>query len=373
MQRVALLAVAVLAVAVVPGVASAQAADGECSFPVERTDATGAEVRVTEEPARVVTLNPSAAQTMWEIGAEEKVVGVTKHASNLEGAASKANISGNGATVSNEEVVGLEPDLILAPNTIGNDTVEALRGAGATVYRFREAESIADIKRKTEIIGELTGECAGAAETVEWMESRLDTVDRAVPGADRPDVIYAFYSYTSGANTFIHTLIERAGGNNVAADAGIEGYQPINPEIVVSENPQWILLNDDWDEVPNTDAYNSTAAVREDRTLVINKNYLNRPAPRVVLAVTAMAEAFHPEAYATANATATTGTDTSTATGSTTTEPATTTRSTAAGTVTERGTDGSSQATTGGGGPGFGVVVALLVPLLGVVLARLYR
>jgi iron complex transport system substrate-binding protein len=353
MQRVALLAVAVLAVAVVPGVASAQAADGECSFPVERTDATGAEVRVTEEPARVVTLNPSAAQTMWEIGAEEKVVGVTKHASNLEGAASKANISGNGATVSNEEVVGLEPDLILAPNTIGNDTVEALRRAGATVYRFREAESIADIKRKTEIIGELTGECAGAAETVEWMESRLDTVDRAVSGADRPDVIYAFYSYTSGANTFIHTLIERAGGNNVAADAGIEGYQPINPEIVVSENPQWILLNDDWDEVPKTAAYNSTTAVQEDNILVINKNHLNRPAPRVVYALTTMAETFHPEAYAAANTTETTMGATSTATA---------TEETTAGATTESSdqTPATPESTAGDGSPGFGPAAVLL-------------
>jgi iron complex transport system substrate-binding protein len=354
MQRVALLTVAVLAVALVPATTGAQTAEGGCSFPVERTDATGTEVRVAAEPTRVVTLNPSAAQTMWEIGAREKVVGVTKHASNLDGAASKANISGNGATVSNEEVVGLEPDLVLAPNTIGNDTVETLRGAGATVYRFREAESIDDIERKTRIIGELTGECAGAAETVEWMESRLETVDRAVSGADRPDVIYAFYSYTSGADTFIHTLIERAGGNNVAADAGVEGYQPINPEIVVSENPQWIVLNDDWDEVPNTDAYNSTAAVREDRIVVINKNHLNRPAPRVVHAVTAMAGAFHPEAYEAANATATT-------------EP------TVTETVTESATDTPSATTAGGSGPGFGVAAALLAPLLGLVLARLYR
>ncbi|WP_159899020.1 PGF-CTERM-anchored ABC transporter substrate-binding protein [Salinirussus salinus] len=356
MDRTVLVAVVVLTAAFVPAVAGAQTADGDCSFPVERTDVTGTEVRVTEEPTRVVTLNPSAAQTMWEIGAREKVVGVTKHASNLDGAAAKTNISGAGQTINNEEVVGLEPDLVLAPNTVTNDTVEKLRDSGLTVYRFREAESIDDIKRKTVIIGELTGECAGAAETVEWMESRLATVDQAVEGAQQPDAIYVFYSYTSGQNTFIHTLIERAGGDNIAADAGIKGYKPVNQEVIVNRNPEWILLNDDWDEVPNNAAYNSTTAVREDNVLVINKNHLNRPGPRVVYALTTMAETFHPEAYAAANTTDTTaassGTDTAVETA---TETATGTAGDGQSTMST-----PAEQTTGGGSPGFGAVVALL-------------
>jgi iron complex transport system substrate-binding protein len=238
---------------------------------------------------------------------------------------------------------------VLAPNTVTNDTVEKLREAGLTVYRFREARSIDDIKRKTAIIGELTGECAGAAETIEWMESRLATVDRAVEGGDRPDAIYAFYSYTAGENTFIHTLVERAGGNNIAADAGVDGYKPINQEVVVNQNPEWILLNDDWDEVPKTAAYNSTTAVQEDNVLVINKNHLNRPAPRVVYALTAMAETFHPEAYAAANTTETAST-------------ATESRETAAGTTagSPGATTAAPEPTAGGGSPGFGPAVALL-------------
>lgn len=357
MYRPVLLAVVVLTAAFAPAVAGAQTAEGDCSFPVERTDVTGTEVRVTEEPTRVVTLNPSAAQTMWEIGAQEKVTGVTKYASNLDGAAEKTNISGAGQTINNEEVVGLEPDLVLAPNTVSNDTVGTLREAGLTVYRFQEAESIDDIKRKTAIIGELTGECAGATETVKWMESRLATVDQAVEGTDRPDAIYVFFSYTSGQNTFIHTLIERAGGNNIAADADIDGYKPVNQEVVINRNPEWILLNSDWDEVPKTAAYNSTTAVQEDNVLVINKNQLNRPAPRVVYALTAMAETFHPEAYAAANTTDTTtamSTATEDTTAETTADPSEQTPTTA------EQTPATAEQTAGGGSPGFGLVAALL-------------
>jgi len=38
---------------------------GECTFPVTMTDATGTDVTLSEEPTRIVTVNPSAAQILW--------------------------------------------------------------------------------------------------------------------------------------------------------------------------------------------------------------------------------------------------------------------------------------------------------------------
>lgn len=292
--------------AATPATAAVSVQESNCSFPVERTDLSGTEVTVEEEPSRVVTLNPSAAQTMWEMGAQDKVVGVTKHAMNLEGAEEKTNISGGGQTINNEEVVGLEPDLVLAPNTVDNETVAKLREAGLTVYHFREAKSIEDIQQKTRIIGELTGECDAAEETVDWMQSELETVDAAVEGQERPDIIYSFFGYTAGNNTFIHTIMERAGTNNVAADAGIESYQQINDEILVEQDPDWIMLNTDDDQVPKTAAYNGTTAVEEGQIVVVDTNWLNRPGPRVVYAITKIAQTVHPEAYGVANETANT-------------------------------------------------------------------
>ena len=359
-----MVALVVVTTALVPATAVAQSSGDSCSFPVERTDATGTTVTVSEEPNSVVTLNPSAAQTMWEIGAQEKVVGVTKHASNLAGAASKTNISGNGQTINNEEVVGLQPDLVLAPNTVQNDTVNTLRSAGLTIYRFHEAENIEDIKDKTRLIGQFVGACEGASETVAWMESRLATVDETVADAERPDVIYSFFGFTSGANTFIDTILERAGGNNVAVDAGVDGYKQINEEILVQQDPDWIVLNSDDDQVPATEGYNATTAVQNDQIVVINTNHLNRPAPRVVYAVTKLAETFHPEAYAAANATATETPVT------TDTDPTVTATETATETVAESPT---ATETSGESGPGFGLGATLLALLTAAGLARRRR
>jgi len=48
--------------------ADAAAQESDCTFPVELTDQSGTTVTVEESPSRVVTLNPSAAQTMWGAG-----------------------------------------------------------------------------------------------------------------------------------------------------------------------------------------------------------------------------------------------------------------------------------------------------------------
>ncbi|USZ75042.1 PGF-CTERM-anchored ABC transporter substrate-binding protein [Halorussus vallis] len=278
----------------------------ECSFPLSKVDATGTEVTVEADPERVVSLSPSAAQTMWEIGARDEVVGVTQYASYLDGADRKANVSGAGQTyVDVEKVVDLKPDLVLAPNVTDAGTIQKLRDAGITVYHFRSADSIADVYRDVNTTGRLVGECAGAEETVSWMQDRIATVREAVRGQERPRALYVFYGYTAGNGTFIDEIIETAGARNVAAEAGVSGFKKLNAEVVVERDPEWILMNDNDPAVPDGAAYANTTAVRQNQTVVVPIQRLNQPAPRVVLAVTTLAKAFHPEAYAAANATAT--------------------------------------------------------------------
>ncbi len=364
-----------LVAATTPATAAAGATqETTCAFPVERTDATGTNVTVESEPSRIVTLNPSAAQTLWEMGAQDKVVGVTKHAMNLEGAQSKENVSGAGQTINNEEVVALQPDLVLAPNTVSNETVGALRDAGLTVYRFHEAKSIDAIYEKTRLTGELTGECAAAEETVGWMQDRLAVVDDATEGQERPDAIYTFFGHTAGNGTFIGNVIERAGADNVAAEAGIQSYQELNTEILVQRNPDWIVRNSDQPAVPKTVAYNGTAAVQRNQSVVIDTDLLNRPGPRVVYAVTKLTEAFHPEAYAAANAsaanaTASESTDATNTSGDASNATATTTDDSAQANGSAQANDSAGATATDGSGPGFGAVGAVValgcVALLG--------
>ncbi|WP_231183837.1 PGF-CTERM-anchored ABC transporter substrate-binding protein [Haladaptatus sp. DYF46] len=341
-----------LGVGVGAGVAGAQET---CSFPVTKTDATGTQVTIAEEPNRIVTLSPSAAQTMWKIGGKSKVVGVSKYSAYLDGASAKTNVSGAGMTaVVPEKVVSLNPDLVLAPNVISDETVKKLRSAGLTVYKFRESKSIDDIYAKTERIGRLTGECGGAKETVSWMKNRIDTVHQAVEGEDSPKVMYVMSGgFTAGTDTFMDTIITQAGGTNVAAEAGIEGYQQISSEVVVEQQPEWFIVSAGA-KVPED--YSDTPAAKGNNTVALNPNYVSQPAPQIVTPISKLAKTLHPEAYAQANVTTTAADETETTTDAMDSKTTTTTN--------------AATTTQSSGQPGFGVPVAIVAFALVGLLTR---
>ncbi|MFC7080981.1 PGF-CTERM-anchored ABC transporter substrate-binding protein [Halorussus caseinilyticus] len=367
-----LLAAGVAPVGAVVGTGvEASAVQSNCSFPVTATDATGTEVTVEQKPENVVTLGPSEAQTMWEIGGKSQVVGLTKYASYLDGSDSRTNVSGAGRSYVNvEKVVAEDPGIVLAANIVSNETVQKLRDAGLTVYKFEKAKSLEDIYAKTTLVGELTGNCEGASETLSWMKDRISTVRSAVEGSDAPRVFVSQGAgWTAGENTFINRMVELAGGNNVAVEANVSGYGKISEEVIVAQNPEWIVQLGAFGAYPKTDAYNGTDAVKNGRVMTVSNQNVSQPAPRVVYAIVKMAEAFHPDAFAAANAT-------TTASETTTTQPTESTTESAPETTTEGAMEGDSTETTTdaedstGGTPGFGVPVALAALAGAAMLAR---
>jgi len=368
---------------VAPGVAAAgpTAQDAECEFPATFEDAGGAEVTLEEEPEEVVTLNPSAAQTMWEIGAEDKVTGVSQYASYLDGAENRTVVSAeDGFGTSVETVIDLDPDLVLAPNTIPPETVDQLREEGdLTVYHFESAGSIDDVRDKTHLIGQMVGECEGAEETVSWMDEELSNVEEAIEGEDRPPVYLEFHAFTAGSNTFQDEVLTTAGGENVAAEAGIEGWGEMSQEQLVEQNPEWLILPEGA-PMPEGEGIESSTAMQEGQIIEVTEEHMQQPAPRVVYAVIEITQEVHSEAYAEATAADETDDETTdeSADDETTDDGADdeTTDDGADGETTDDGADGE---TTDNGAdddestdpvPGFGIAAALTALLAVVALRR---
>ncbi|WP_096393504.1 PGF-CTERM-anchored ABC transporter substrate-binding protein [Halorubrum trapanicum] len=255
--------------------------DGACGFPFSATDATGETVTLEERPERITTINPSAAQTLWELGEQDRVVGVSQFAFYLDGAEERANVSAEfGASV--ERVVATEPDLVLAPNASAAD-VEPLREQGLTVYHFPAATSVEDIAEKTETIGRLVGACDAAAETNEEMYDAVDAAEERTADVDRPAALYPLGGgYVAANNTFIDAIMNVGGTENVAADVG-SGYPQLSDEVILETDPELILVTDSEAAILEQEPYASTTAGVEDSYVVMNTNYLNQPAPRSVI------------------------------------------------------------------------------------------
>ena len=316
--------------------------DGEaCSFPLSMTDATGQTVTLESPPERIVTTNPSAAQTLWELGERDRVVGVTQYASYLEGTARRTNVSAAGLGVSVERVVGTNPDLVMAPNASA-DQVESLREAGLTVYHFPAATSITDIAAKTTTTGRLVGACAAAADTNAEMRAAVDATRNRTAGIDRPAALYPLGGgFVAGGDTFITAVMEIGGLENVAAEYA--GYPQLSDEVVLQADPEVLVVTDPDAPILETEPYASTTAGQTERVVVVEVQWMNQPAPRSVAEATAtIADAVTESEEATSNSDG----------------------------VSAETTDGEADSTaseTGAAAPGFGVPVAVLAVLFGLL------
>jgi len=327
-----------------------------CTFPYTATDATGTDVTLEEKPERVTTLNPSAAQTMWEIGGKSQVVGLSQFALYLEGADSRTNVSASGFGVSIEKVVGTNPDLVLAPNATSTETVASLRDAGLTVFHFSSSTTIEDVSEKTTRIGRLTGNCEGAAETNAWMNANVETASEATANVEDVRVLYPLGGgYIAGSNTFISAMLDSAGGANVAAERNLSGYPQINDEVVLELAPEYLVITGYSSYLVEQEPYLSIPAVKNNNTVQVNRNWMNQPAPRsVVMGVRTLTRGFHPEAAAEvdfetrAEAVAAMETPTPTPT------------ATATSTTTDAMTESTAESeSTSASGPGFGVALTI--------------
>jgi iron complex transport system substrate-binding protein len=315
--------------------------DETCSFPLSMTDATGQTVTLESPPERIVTTNPSAAQTLWELGARDRVVGVTQYASYLEGTARRTNVSAAGLGVSVERVVGADPDLVMAPNASA-EQVESLREAGLTVYHFPAATSIADIAAKTTTTGRLIGACAAAADTNAKMRAAVDATRNRTAGIDRPAALYPLGGgFVAGGDTFVTAVMEIGGLNNVAAERA--GYPQLSDEVVLQADPEVLVVTDPDAPILETEPYASTTAGQTERVVVVEVQWMNQPAPRSVVESTeTIADAV------------------------TEPEEAASTDDRASSETIDGGAD-STASETGAAAPGFGVPVAILAVLFGLL------
>ncbi|GAD51589.1 vitamin B12 ABC transporter, B12-binding component BtuF [Halarchaeum acidiphilum MH1-52-1] len=260
-------------------------------------------------PKRIVVVGASGAQTVWELGAQDRVVGISSYTSYLDNASAKPTVVDSYGYAKVEDVLARSPDLVLLANIQKDKTAQRLREAGVTVYKFHEASSIDDIEAKTRLTGHLVGNCDEADDTVDLMEDHMDTVREVRERADDTPTMYYPQTggFTSGPGSFITDVMSLAGAHNIALDGDFTtSYPQPSEEFVVNQDPDWLLATytastkskDAKDLLPQTKVVSHTRAYQNGNVVKVNANHVSQPAPRVVYAIENITRAIHPDAWA---------------------------------------------------------------------------
>ncbi|KPK36306.1 MAG: ABC transporter substrate-binding protein [Nitrospira bacterium SG8_35_1] len=267
-------------------------------------DQVGRTLVVPENPKRVIALAPSITEIIYDLGQEERLVGVTQYSTYPTEAESLPRV-GSYVRLDLEKIVALKPDLCLATKD-GNPkhTVEKIVNLGIPVYVInpRNLEQIMDAITR---LGSLLHAEKAALELVSGMTKRIEHVKEQVKkGGRKPRVFFQIDAeplFSAGTNTFIHELIELAGGiNTTAGEVSYPRYSwediiVLQPEIVLISSmagglePEYLLNS--WKK------WNLLSAVKNNRIFVVDAELFDRPTPRLIDGLEVIAEIIHPELF----------------------------------------------------------------------------
>jgi iron complex transport system substrate-binding protein len=273
------------------------------TFPLTIKDDAGRSVTFAHAPMRIISLAPSNTEILYALSLGDRVVGVDDNSDFPAEAKAKPKVGGFAGT-NLEQVVALQPDLILASGITAPDLLTTLVGRNLTVVVLNPPD-LPGVLADLSLIGQIADVNAQAAQVRSGLEARIAAVTaRLKTATTKPRVFFELdptQFYTVGPHSFVDDLITRAGGTNIAADAST-AYPTLSPEQIIAKDPEVIILSDEnqgvtTESVKARAGWAGVSAVKTGRIAALNPDLTNRPGPRVVDALEQLALAIHPELY----------------------------------------------------------------------------
>jgi iron complex transport system substrate-binding protein len=251
---------------------------------------------VAAVPKRIVSLSPSATETLYAIGAGRQVIAVDE-LSDYPRRAPRTKLSGYTPNV--EAIAAYRPDLVVLVFDSG-DAVAGLRRLGIRSVVQPAPVNLEQAYRRIRLLGAVTGHAKQARLLVGRMRTNIA---RAVASVrKRRLAVYHeltpdYYSATS--RTFIGRIYTLFGLRNIAdaAPGSASGYPQLSGEYIIAANPSLIVLADgkccgqSAATVAARPGWSSISAVRSRSIVAIDDSVASRWGPRIVQFVRSVAAA----------------------------------------------------------------------------------
>ncbi len=267
------------------GLACGRPPSGQLALTV--VDDAGDTVSIGHPAERIVSLIPAATELLFAIGAGPAVVGRTAWCDAPVEALAVPSV-GDGLDPNVEAVLRAAPDLVvLYPSARTATAAARLRQLGVAAVQLR-TDRLEDLGRASRVLGRLAGREEPAARLTQAMDSAL----AALPGNDRdgPTVLLVVWDQppmTVGRGSFLHEVIELAGGRNLFGDLE-QPSATVSLEAILQRDPDVVLAIGERASFTERPEWQAVPAVRQGRILSVQGSEFLRPTPRAPGAVTTL-------------------------------------------------------------------------------------
>ena len=287
--------IVVALVAFVSGAAGGPAAP--TAFPVTITTASG-KVTIQRKPVRIISLSPTATETLFAIGAGPQVVAVDDQ-SDYPKNAPRTTLSGFTPNV--EAIAGYRPDLVVAsydPKSL----VSALGRLGIPVILHGTASNFKVAYQQIRQLGMVTGREVAATRLITRMKTSIGRIVATSRSRAQGLSVYHEVSpdfYSAATKSFVGKVYAALGLENIAdaADSAGTGFPQLSAEYIVASSPDLIVLADTVccgqkaSTVAARPGWDRISAVRTGSIVRIHDSIASRWGPRLVSFFRAMSSA----------------------------------------------------------------------------------
>ncbi len=259
---------------------------------MERKDDLMRTIRLDAPARRVVSLVPSITETLFALGAGDRIVGITDYCVHPAAEVRFKTRVGGTKNFFTERVLTLAPDLVIA-NAEENrrHQVELLERAGLPVF-VTFPKTVAGCVKMIFDMAALTGSERRAEAIVNDIETALNAARAQAPD---PPVrvlcpIWKDPYMTINRDTFVDNVIRSCGGTNIFEDCP-ERYPEFRLEEAAKRVPEVILLPTEPYHFTEDDRHgfaamgNDVPAVRHSRIHIVEGELLSWYGPRVARAL----------------------------------------------------------------------------------------
>ena len=282
----------------------AAAASGRAAQSIALTDDAGQIVRLERPAQRVISLVPSATETLIAIGAGSQLVARTRY--DVDPAVAARPSVGGTVDPSIEAILSLRPDLVIAWESDKRQAVrQKLLTLGIPIFILRTQDTT-DIFRGIAALGRLTAHDSAARSVAASIRATLAEVRRSVAGRPRPSVFYVVYNdppMTAGPQTFIGQLISVAGARSIFSDS-LQLWPNVALEEIVRRDPDILVVpvgefrDNSLERFQKLAGWRDLRAVREGHVVAVPADLVSRPSPSIARSARVLLAAFHPELLA---------------------------------------------------------------------------
>ncbi|MCY4747005.1 helical backbone metal receptor [Pelomonas sp. UHG3] len=257
---------------------------------VDIRDDLGHTTRLASPPQRIVSLLPSLTETVCELGACARLVGVDRYSNYPAQADALPKVGGLDDTHV-EMIAALRPDVVLVATA--SRVTDRLRALGLPVIAL-EPRSYRDVQRVLDVMGQVLG-VPDAQRVWRRIEAGVAAAASSVPPQARGLRVYyevANGIWAAGPTSFMGETLTRLGAANIIP-AELGPFPKINPEFVVRANPALIMVGARGAEgLAQRPGWDRIDAVQRGRLCVFRPedgDILARPGPRMAEAAQIMA------------------------------------------------------------------------------------